>query len=479
MSNKKLLLVYPPKIILNRPHDVRFVGDISLAMLYLAGAARPVCDDVRIFDMNLPRNSLSALDDLIKLEKPAVVGINCLFSALFPNVRKIASSIKAINAEIKIVTGGIHPTIFAREIIENCPEIDAVMIGEADLAFPKLLRYYWGEAEESCLDSVVLKVGERIAHYRKASYIENLDELPMPAYDLVDFNEYKQDTSGWYDPKGIGINPTVMNILMSRSCPNQCNFCAMRFVMGNKTRFRSVDSIMNEIKHLHENYGVNYFRISDDNPTIDKNRIKAFLNAVIDSKMNIYIAFRNFMVRTLDAEIIELIARVSPLMANLAVESGSDYIRNKVMRKNVSKEKIHEVLELCKQHKIMTSLFFLVGMPEETAETLNETLEFINNADFDGFMLSIVVPFPGTSLFEQAKRDGLFTDKLKNIDKMWTGDFFGESQKNAVEQLIYIKPYHLSVEELQDGYNHLSHALKRKCAAWLEHRKKTTKGLDD
>jgi radical SAM superfamily enzyme YgiQ (UPF0313 family) len=269
--NKNLVLIYPPDIEdESTNYNKSAKSNMSTALLYLAASARNVCDSVSIFDMKLAQN-IEKLDELLRTGQPGVVGINCLFSTAFKSVRNVATQIKTILPKTKIVIGGLHPTLFAEEIIEKCPEIDAVALGESDTAFPQLLRYWFGALEQDMLDSVVLRQNDSgVQIFEKKSYINCLDELPMPAYDLIDFNDYRIDMADWYAPESVKLAGWRLPLLTSRSCPNNCSFCSVHQTMGRKLRLRSAKNVFNEILFLYDTYGVNYFTFTDDNFTFDR-----------------------------------------------------------------------------------------------------------------------------------------------------------------------------------------------------------------
>jgi radical SAM superfamily enzyme YgiQ (UPF0313 family) len=117
---------------------------LPLSLLYLSGAARNRCREIKIFDYNIKGNDDMALDTMITTVKPMLVGINCLFSGNFPEVWRIAAHIKQKFSSVKVVTGGMHPTLYAREIMNNCLCFDAVVMAEGDRSFPLLIDYYAG-----------------------------------------------------------------------------------------------------------------------------------------------------------------------------------------------------------------------------------------------------------------------------------------------------------------------------------------------
>jgi radical SAM superfamily enzyme YgiQ (UPF0313 family) len=137
MRNRNIVLVYP-KV---KADDIE-VSTIPMPLLYLSGAAREICDEIIIFDFNLDGNDIGSFEALLSKKEPFVVGINCMFSMVFMEILRLSALIKSKFPEIRVVTGGIHPTIFARQIMENCETIDAVALGESDYAFPRLLDYY-------------------------------------------------------------------------------------------------------------------------------------------------------------------------------------------------------------------------------------------------------------------------------------------------------------------------------------------------
>ncbi|MDR2097984.1 MAG: cobalamin B12-binding domain-containing protein [Spirochaetaceae bacterium] len=140
MLNRNIVLVYPKAY-----EEVKgeTINKIPLSLLYLSGAVRDICDEITIFDFNLDGNSIESFESLLSKNAPCVVGINCLFSMVFKDVLYLSEFIKSKFPEIRVVTGGIHPTIYADQIMENCKTIDAIVIGEGDYAFRRLLDYYF------------------------------------------------------------------------------------------------------------------------------------------------------------------------------------------------------------------------------------------------------------------------------------------------------------------------------------------------
>jgi radical SAM superfamily enzyme YgiQ (UPF0313 family) len=128
----------------------------------------------------------------------------------------------------------------------------------------------------------------------------------------------------------------------------------------------------------------------------------------------------------------------------LAIESGSDFIRNKVMGKHLSNDQIMEVVKLTKKFpSLFVRAFFIMGMPEETIETLEDTYKMIQNIDVDQTVLFNVLPFPGTRLFEQILRDNLLIDEI-DIKQLWNYSHLYLTKNKK----FFIKPYNLTIDKL-------------------------------
>jgi radical SAM superfamily enzyme YgiQ (UPF0313 family) len=160
MSNI-VFLVVPATVTLNQLGEKQFNG-IPLSLIYLAGSIKHICDRVEYFDFNVKRNTLEFFQEKLKELKPVCVGVNCLFSGVFKETLGICEFVKRTLPQAKVVIGGMHPTIFAQEIMENCECIDAIVLGEGEKAFPLLLKEYLENKEcikINNLDSVVLRTG--------------------------------------------------------------------------------------------------------------------------------------------------------------------------------------------------------------------------------------------------------------------------------------------------------------------------------
>lgn len=455
-----VLLIKPPRNI-----DVATHGSLPMSLAYLAGSLR-TCFSVDILDMQfLPFEASTATEPEwlqplvqdIKIKRPLVVGITCLFSGDIEKIVAIAPHIKGTSPETAVVVGGVHPTIYSREILEHCQDVDFVVKGEGDLTLVELVAAIKsGKTDFSSINGLAWRDGSgAIVEQKKSTYIENLDSLPRPAYDLFPMDKYTA-VGTLPNPKSHAIRMNFP-IITSRSCGRSCNFCSLHNAMGHKARGHSAQRVLDDLEYLYHTYGLNYFDIEDDNFTISKPRIMEICEGIKARNLDIQFRLRNGVyIPSLDDDVVDALAEAGLVMTYLAIESGSEYIRNKVIGKNVATEKIYSVAEAFARHPHITlGAFFIVGMPEETTQTAQDTVTMIERLPLDLFVFMPATPYPGTRLYNQCVRDGLFFLNPAEISELWRR-LCRIEQTISAKSPIVIKPYDMSLDELQEHCRRLA-----------------------
>jgi anaerobic magnesium-protoporphyrin IX monomethyl ester cyclase len=468
----RVLLVNPPM------PDSWYNDEFYLpsSMLYLAAALRENGDAPFILDMKVlkavpPRERFyeEKLIEAISRFRPELIGFGCLFSGNFPDVLRFATCCKERFPSIPIVAGGIHFTIHAEKIMRHAPVFDLIVRGEGERALTQLVdALRKGRTEFDGIDGVVYRKGSEVVVNPKQDYIADLDRIPFPAYDLIALSDYHVDTSAWHNPRHLPIL-TSIPIISSRSCPHRCSFCSMYTVMGPRWRARSPQNVVSEMELLYQRYGYRHFSFMDDNITLNKPRTIEICRLIRERGLDIQFETPNGLnLNSLDAEVIDALVGAGLVRVALAIESGSDYMRNTVMKKRLSREKILEVLGLVRRHpQLHVSAFFIIGMPEETHESLRDTYDMIQQVEADKIQLMNIVPFPHTEVFDQAVRDNLLVDLDPEILFM-SGDLYFKNVKR-----FFIKPYGLELSEL--------FAFRRQCEELIQdqQRKRTRPALSE
>jgi len=409
----KVLLIYPPYT-----HRHEFdQHSPSMALFYIAAELERRGHSVQIYDASLGPVTYTkgayrygrSDEEIVHFLKEAdfdMVGITCSFTARWRFVADIARRVKEVHPGVPVAVGGLFPTTQWEYCFKTSPDVDIVFLGEAEMTFGAVVDAL-GQGRsltDACqgVDGVAWRVGQQFFSHPKEKYIDDLDALPFPAWHLVNLGDYFKVQRRIYE-----LPPPCLPILSSRSCPNRCSFCNMYLTHGRRFRMRSAENVLAELEYLQKRFNVHRFYFVDDNFSLDPKRAKIICQAIIDRGWKInYNFFNGLSIKTLDFELIQLMKASGCTSVCLAVESGSERIRNGVYRKNLKTEKIVEVFENFHKVGIATIGFFMVGAPGETREDFEMTKALIKRLPMTLATAGVYTPYPQTDLYDECKAKG-------------------------------------------------------------------------
>ena len=386
--------------------------------------------------------SYNTILEIINKEHPPLIGISFLFGGDFPYAYSLAQFIKKNVTDVKIITGGIHPTTFPREILLNAPEFDYIAIGEGENQILEIAN----RMEASDLNNLeeisgfAFRGSDGLVKVNEKREFVDYDSLPMPAWDMIDFREYEIDLSSYYNPKRHELK-NIVSLFSERGCPFRCTFCDLYLMQGRKLRRLSTEKFINGLKYLVNERGQRYFRFQDDNFLVDNRHVKNICNEIVKCGLDIQFDLGGGHVNSYNDDVIDHLVEAGMISTILNIEHGSEYIRNKVIKKKLSHDKIFSVVESMRQHRVQLGTNWIMGFPEDTNETLQETYALIEALKPDRANVGTLIPYPGTPVFDQCVRDDLFIEKI-NIDDYWKTPFRPHQYGAA------IKPYKMSLDEL-------------------------------
>ncbi len=403
----RVLLLNPPYL---ASKDAGLGLSFPMGLAYLGAALRNAGIDVQILDAAAESTAIEIEKGLMRcgLEpkelhkriadiKPDVVGISCFFSSRFPAVLETAKIIKSIDNKILTITGGIHPSLMPESVCSH-PEIDFAAVGEGEQIIVDFMGAVEGETSFDDIEGLAFKKDGRIIVNPRSSYIEDLDSLGFPAWDLFDMERYLTINEGRW---GLG-NGRYAPVVTSRSCPYRCTFCSIHSVMGPKYRAHSPGYVVDMIEALVGEYGVDEVSFEDDNLTYDKDRFVSICRGLVERRIKIRWNTPNGVhVGSLDRDSLAWAKRAGCDSLNLAVESGDDFIRNKVIKKGLKSEKIYEVAKACREAGIKANAYFVIGMPGETDDSIKKSQKYIRDLKFNNLSIFIATPMPGTKLYDE------------------------------------------------------------------------------
>ncbi len=431
------------KIFLINPSHGEVYGKLTppehphLGLAYIAAVLEAENHAVRIIDIDAESLTNEGLGKFIDNEKPDLVGITST-TPVFYSALRIAEIVKK-NSSAYTVIGGIHATLMPRECAENT-YIDFAVVGEGEKTIIELLKSIQDKGDFSNIRGLVYKKGKEVIQNEAREPIQDLDAIPFPARHL-----FKNQKYTYPDALRYPASP----IITSRGCPGNCTFCTAKFLHGKKFRCRSADNVLDEIETLIKDYGVREIHIWDDNFITNRNRVFAFRDGIIKRNIKVLFSFPNgIRADFISREILKALKDFGTYSIAIGVESGNQNILDTI-QKGIKLEQIEDAFRLAKEMKLETWGFFLLGLPYEDKNTMNETVEFAIKLDPDIAKFHVLKPFPKSGVYEQLKERGLIIDEnyvhygihTKPVHKLpsVTQDELLEIQKNAYRR-FYMRP---------------------------------------
>lgn len=396
------------KIIFINP-NTRYLGDMltvcpPMGLLYLSSVLLENKYNVSIIDADIEDLLLEDVKEKIRKEKPNIVGIT-MNTFQTKSVFETAQAVKDVNPEIIVIVGGPHPTIVEKELLEACQWIDISVIGEGELTMLEIVKAIEKDGTLGNIDGICYRNGGNIKMTSPRKFIENLDTLPLPAIDLV------QPIERYRGIFPSSRKPTIQ-VMASRGCPFKCTFCSNP-VWGKKVRFRSPESVLNEVEWLHKRFGVREIFFHDDTFNLNREWFEKICNGIIDKGLNEKIKFKTpFRVNKnlIDEELLNLAKKAGFWMIFYGVESGNQKILN-ITRKGTTLEEIERAFKLTRKAGIKTYGSFMIGNIDENPETIKDTINFAKKIHPDFFGFAIAIPYPGSEFYETAKKRGYLIEK--------------------------------------------------------------------
>jgi len=380
----------------------------------------------------------------INQSQPEVIGITWLFSTQNDCVNATIKAIKQTNKKIITVVGGPYPSANSKQILKDNHHLDIVIYGEGEITFKELLDKEIKDLEN--IQGIAFRENGQIKINPPRPLIENLDKLPLPARDLVPYQNYAKQNLYAFIYNRLnrwGINPQKnksltdklsslpflekfyyqlhnqkrkndllpkADIVSSRGCPNHCTFCAIHNIWQHKWRMHSAENVLQEIDWLVNNYGIRHINFQDDNFNASKKRTIEICQGLIKRKYNLTIlAPAGAFIPTLDEEILTWLKKAGLNNLRMSIESGNQEILNKIIKKRIDLNQIKPIVQICKKLGIKTEGAFMFGIPGETIQTMQDTLNFARKMKFDRIKKFIFQPFPNTELYDICVKNNYLT----------------------------------------------------------------------
>jgi len=415
----KVLLVNPNSSAINKSWAYRrFCSPIApLGLCYIAAVLRANGIGVSVFDQFANKAENQELLDFIKKDNPEIIGFSVL-TPLVRDVEDIVAKIRKISPRCLIIFGNIHATCFPEDVLSK-KSADIVVRGEGEMTMLEICARV-GRGEGLCgIQGISYIENGAIVHNPDRPLLENLDELPYPAWDLLDLENYRNH------PMVSISNIRVLPLLASRGCKYRCYYCSQD-KLYNSARYRSLERVVDEMEYFYITLGIKFFGFCDAYFPFDEASGLRFCALLKE--------------RSLDKKIRWItetrVDKVTPAMLKIMKESGLHLIMYGIevgnswilesLKKGTTLQQARDAVKEAKKHGIITQGLFILGLPGETEDTCRDTINFAMELDCDLVKFNIATPYPGSEFFNDClKSEAMRVPESYTSWADWTGESAG------------------------------------------------------
>jgi magnesium-protoporphyrin IX monomethyl ester (oxidative) cyclase len=454
----KVLLVNPPQTFYAGSDQP--AGNLPLGLMYIASVLQKAGYQAEILDAFMADSlfrkdgevtnvgmPFEQIQEEISARKPDILGIAGPFTCQIENSVRVSTLAKSVDSKILTVVGGPHVTAVPEGFLSEAKDVDVAVTGEGEYSMLEIAQYFEGKKRLSEILGIAYRKEEQIIVNLPRPFISNLDELPYPAYDLVDMEHY-------LNPKKIGYRSfrnRAISMITSRGCPYNCCFCSVHLHMGREFRAHSAEHVLNHIEYVVEKFQVKTIFFEDDNLTFDLERFEAICDGLISRKIKIGWETPNGVrADCLNLNLLTKMKRSGCQSVFFGVESGDQQILNNIICKSLDLSRVMDVAKNSRKIGLKTGAFYIIGFPGEKKENMQRTVDFALKLkrDYDvGMHLFFATPSYGTRLYNECKTKGYIKEDLdwnsfaqarqtKGMPLISTDDFTSEEVKEIASKAI-------------------------------------------
>jgi len=365
------------------PYPLEEMPSPPLGVTYVAAAFEAAGAEVKIFDYIVCAYTKENLEKQLESFRPDAVGATSV-TMNFYEAQQILHDVKNYNPEIITMMGGPHVSFMAMDTLKQYPEIDLIVIGEGEDTIAELTPVLKNKNKWQDIRGIAYRNGDEIIITGKRDFITDIDRIPSPSRHLLPISRYR----------ALGF---PVSIITGRGCPYSCIFCLGRKMVGSKVRKRNPSLVLDEIETI-IGYGFERINIADDLFTTDKERVKEICTGIKERSLKFpWGAFAR--VDTVNPEIFDLMAQAGCDSVSFGVETGNPEMLKRI-KKGIKLEQVYSAVKMCQQAGMIAHASFIIGLPGETKDTLQETDKFARSTKAI-YGYHFLAPFPGTTVREK------------------------------------------------------------------------------
>ena len=398
----RVLLTLPPGIHNLEIYRIAGMKVPPLGLAWIAAVLEKAGYEVKILDSPTLELEPDKWLEEIKKYRPDVVGISML-TPTAPKGYKAVKMLKREMPDVITVAGGQHPTAMFQEALREGFDIVVFREGEYTMRDLVMVLDSEGYRREALMkvEGIAFRDPEDggIRMTRPRPLIQNLDELPWPARHLLPMDRYTL----------LGKPIRVAHVMASRGCPYGCMYCSTSYFWGRRVRFRSPENVADEVEYLYNKYHARYVVFADDELTINKYFVRRWIEEIKKRGLDIEFAC-GARVNHVNREYLKLLYDNGCAILYFGVESANQKTLN-LIGKRITVDQVRKVFSMVKELGGHAMGSFILGFPWETLDDMKRTVDFAVKLDPDYAQFTALTPYPGTPLFEYAKKHNLIVDR--------------------------------------------------------------------
>tara|TARA_Y100000310_G_scaffold275823_1_gene292558 strand:+ start:494 stop:2038 length:1545 start_codon:yes stop_codon:yes gene_type:complete len=451
INKTKVMLIQPPAWCNNKRDDMN--PNVPLGIAYIGGVLEQEGYDVVMLDAFVEGWDINTrvsperirvglpfedIQNRIAAEKPDVVGITSMFTSQRKNMHKVVQLVKNVDKEIKVIVGGAHPTSAPESVLSD-NNVDAIIMSEGENSIHPLIDALIKGDDLNKLDGVGFRIGNNCIINEKKDIIQDLDTIPFPARHLLPMEKYIEAESR-HGGHNTGLRAT--SFITSRGCQYRCNFCTAFQVFTRVPRMRSADNVVKELQLLVDDYNIEEIYFEDDQ-IIAKQRHSGELFDALKDNFNLKWDTPNGVSAwLLNDKILEKMKDSGCYNVNLAIESGNQFVLDKIINKPVKLDQIGSLIKKIRKLGMDVNAFLVVGnIAEDNIETLDQikdSFKFCRKVRITPHV-SYLTAYPGSAVLDIAKKQGYliegfdWDDLMIQKQQIETPEWSTEELKSLVE----------------------------------------------
>ena len=370
-------------LLINPYYPISETPSPPLGIAFLAATLETADIEVQILDLVVYPYSKQNLQSILSEFDPQLIGVTAV-TMNFSHAARVLQDVKSLAPNIITVMGGPHVSFCAQNTLDANPQIDVIVAGEGEDTIVELARSYQDRQSWDQIRGLAFRTEDGIVSTPTREPIANIDDLPDPARHLVPMGRYRA--------LGLPISMTT-----SRGCPFQCIFCVGRKMVGGKIRYRNPGKVVDELAYL-QSLDFHQINIADDLFTASKKHCLAVCDDIIRRQLDVqWTSFAR--VDTVSKPLLERMRQAGCTAVSFGVESGSPAILRRI-KKGITLDQVLNAVNLCNQVGITPQASFILGLPGENEQTLQETMAFADRLKSMGVLhgYHLLAPFPGTDV---------------------------------------------------------------------------------